>query len=66
MKHNFNDSYVKFGLMSVRDKNAPEGQCVECNQVLTNCSLNLAKLNSHLETKHTQLIAKHAYYFIRK
>ncbi|XP_064113661.1 zinc finger BED domain-containing protein 5-like [Macrobrachium nipponense] len=65
-KHKFDDSYRKFGFMSVGDENAPGGQCVECNQVLTNSSLNPAKLRRHLETKHQQLVNKHIDYFIRK
>ena len=28
-KRKFDDSYIKFGFMSVGDENAPDGQCVE-------------------------------------
>lgn len=48
-KHKFDDSYIKFCFISVRDKTAPDEQCVECNQVLANSGLNPAKLkpNTH-------------------
>lgn len=65
-KRKSDDSLIKFGFMSTGDRNSPDGQCVECNRVLANSSLNPGKLRSHFETKLSQLLNKHMIVSMKK
>lgn len=61
-KRLYNDSYLKYGFISLDDK----PQCVVCFQVLSAESMKPSKLVRHLETKHSSLKSKPLEFLERK
>ncbi|GFT29332.1 protein FAM200B [Trichonephila clavipes] len=62
----YNEEFIKYGFTFcvVDDEERPI--CVICNEKLANESMKPAKLQRHLETKHKELLNKHAAFFQRQ
>ena len=54
-KRKYNESYIRFGFISLNDHETEKGQCVVCYCVLSNELLRPSKLSNHLEKKHPAL-----------
>lgn len=62
----YDDSYLDFGFTSINDKGVVKPQCVICHKILSAESLRPSKLKLHLETTHSQDVAKDRSFFGRQ
>ena len=64
-KRRYNDSYIEYGFTCIINNGEEGPQCVICNKVLSNDSLNPTKLKQHLHNAHQQHKDKSLSFFER-
>ena len=60
------DDYLSFGFICRGSEDEQKSQCVLCSEILSNESMNPAKLCLHFETKHKEHTNKPVEYFQRR
>ncbi|GFV57711.1 protein FAM200B [Trichonephila clavipes] len=65
-RRKYNEEFIKYGFTFCAVDDAERPICVICNEKLANESMKPAKLKRHLETKHKELLNKHADFFQRR
>ena len=51
----YNESYLKYGFISISDSAVPCPVCLICNSKLSNEAMKPSKLLRHIKTKHPEL-----------
>ena len=61
----YDPSYLQWGFVPTGDRGAPNAICVVCQTILGNSSLNPAKLQRHLKSKHPDYVDRPREFFER-
>ena len=65
-KRKYDPRYLSYGFTRIGDEEAPDAICILCDTILANSSLAPAKLQRHMETKHSSFKNKDISFFERK
>ncbi|XP_063931849.1 zinc finger BED domain-containing protein 5-like [Zophobas morio] len=65
-KRKYDETYLTFGFTWTGNEDEPNGLFVECEKIVSNSSLNPAKLKRHMDSHHSSLRGKNIEYFQRK
>ena len=62
-KRKYDPCYLSYGFTKIGDEEAPDVICILCDTILANSSMAPAKLQRHMETKHSSFKSKDIFFF---